>query len=724
MLRRSLDFLLPFNISSLPLIEEANLHEDSESTIHVFDRRFDSGWYIIELLISGPRQFSADISFTKNKGRESRKLFGKSGRITKRILYLPERSNELSVEFNGVNQNLEIVSLIIKPIVESFAINKMLKKVVSNRAYAKSKSIKELWDYLEFDLERLVGDYDRCFGLKGSTIENYEDWLRIEEQHPKAVLETSGPLISIVIPVYNPDLGYLDQAIQSIVNQTYKNIEICIADDASDSIELSDYLKNIGSKYSNIKYVVRDCNGHISAATNSALALASGEYIIFMDQDDLLAPHAVNEIASAINDNPNLLLIYSDEDKVDELNRRFEGHFKPTFSPNLLLGINYISHLTCMKTSLVRSLGGLRVGFEGAQDHDLLLRSLSELNKDNVCRIPRTLYHWRAIKGSTALSSTEKNYVDQARYNTLQDYIDSNVLDAEVCRYENTGSYKIKWGITGNPLVSILIPTRDRLDVLKPCIESILTKTDYSKFEILILDNESKEIATQNYFTELLKRDQRIKIIKCPGEFNFSHINNIGVDHAAGEFIAMVNNDIEIIRGNWLAEMLSHAARDSIGCVGAKLLYPDGRIQHGGVVLGIGGVAGHSHLFKEGDAPGYFQKMHYVHEVSAVTAACLVVKKEIYLEVGGFDTSLKVAFNDVDFCLKVREAGFSNLLNPNAVLYHHESISRGYEDTPEKKTRFSREVSIMQSKWKDLLTTDPYYNPNFELDAESYHLSS
>lgn len=722
MLRRYSDFLFPFHFESSPLEDGTILSRSKKSHLHA-NRILERGWYIVELMVSGVRHYEAMLSFGGDSSKSAITLIGKSKGITKRIFYLPEKSDNLSLCFDNVD-DASIDHLTIKPISKRFALKRMLKKVCANRSYAKNKTNNELWNYLDRDLARLVEDYENCFGLKGSTIANYEDWLRVEKNEEKTAIQKSGPLISIVIPIYKPDMQYLQQAIDSIKCQTYQNIEICVADDASKSDVLYSYLNHCALSNRNFRYVIREVNGHISAATNSALELVKGNYIVFMDQDDLLAPHALNEIAATIEKNPDLSLIYSDEDKVDESNRRFEGHFKPDFSRNLLLGHNYISHLTCMKTSLVRELGGLRLGFEGAQDHDLLLRALPYLNTENVRHIPKVLYHWRAIQGSTALSLDEKSYAEVAAEKAVRSYIENNEVNAVVTRGRVPNTLKLKWPIIDKPLVSLLIPTRDGLEVLKPCIESILSKTLYSNYEILILDNDSERKETLAYFDALIKKDSRVKVIKTPGEFNYSNINNIGVSYASGGLVALVNNDIEVIEGDWLGEMISLAIRKEIGCVGAKLLYPDGRIQHGGVILGIGGVAGHSHLYKDGSDSGYFQKMDLVHEVSAVTAACLVVRKDVYLEVGGLDDSLKVAFNDVDFCLKVRKAGYTNLFTPFATLYHHESISRGYEDTPEKQKRFNHEVEIMQGRWEGALTSDPFYNSNFNLMAEPYHLNS
>lgn len=717
MFRRIFDFLFPFRYGTAPQ------SEGQASSNLTTDRLIPSGWYIIEFLAVGANSYSAILEISTGEPVCTVSLNGKSGRIIKRLVFVERNAKHISISWN--DSKIKSVDLfVLKPVTKKFARNRMLKKVRANRCYARSMSDVELWGYLKRDMAKLREDYDSCFGLKGSTIANYEDWLGSESNSLESHLVEGGPLISIVIPVYKPKREYIQQALESIFSQTYSNFEICVADDGSGVDWLQQYFLELKKGHTNFHYTLRWQNGHISAATNSALELATGQFVVFMDQDDLLAPHALNEVASAIVSNPQLKLIYSDEDKLDEVGRRFEGHFKPEFSPSLLLGQNYISHMTCMNTSLVRELGGLRVGLEGAQDHDLLLRALPHLNRQNVYHIPKILYHWRAVEGSTALSLDEKNYVESAAQKAVGDYLGALLTTADVRRGRAANTLKIDWKLDEYPYVSLLIPTRDRMDVLKPCIDSILSTTDYPNYEIIVLDNSSVEKETIEYLSQLVELDFRVKVVRVPGEFNFSSINNIGVQNARGEYIALVNNDIEAIHGDWLTEMVSQSALMDVGCVGAKLLYPDGTIQHGGVILGLGGVAGHSHLYKDGADSGYFQKMDLVHEVSAVTAACLVIKKSIYLDVGGLDENLKVAFNDVDFCIKVREAGYRNIFTPYATLYHHESISRGYEDTPEKQERFSKEAAYMKEKWGKILYSDPYYNPNFDLKAESYHLSA
>jgi len=557
-----------------------------------------------------------------------------------------------------------------------------------------------------------------------SVISNYNEWIKINEQDNLIVkyLEFT-PLISIVVPTYNTEKKYLLEMIESVLAQTYNHWELCIADDASINNEMIEVLKKYESKYKNIKIIYRELNGHISQASNSALELATGEYIVFLDHDDTLAPNALYEIVKKLNENRELKLIYTDEDKIDENGVRYEPHFKSGWNPDMFLSQNYICHLTCIKKDIVDKLDGFRVGYEGSQDYDLLLRCIALIDDSQIDRVEKILYHWRAIKGSTALEAKEKDYTHEAGYNALIDYVShiDNNIRVEYGKLANT--YKVVYPIPeAKPLVSILIPTRDGYDILYKCVESILAKTAYENYEILILDNETTCYKTLAYFEEL-KKYPNIQILEYHKPFNYSAINNFGVRYAKGKVLALVNNDIEVISSNWLTEMVSHAIRPDVGAVGAMLYYGNDMVQHAGVVLGIGGVAGHSHKFFHKESFGYHNRLKIVQNYSAVTGACLVVEKKLYEDVGGLnEVDLKVAFNDVDFCLRLLEKGYRNLWTPYAELYHHESISRGAEDTPTKRARFTKEVKYMQDRWSHYLDCDRYYNINLTNQNENFGL--
>ncbi|PZP40805.1 MAG: hypothetical protein DI598_19045, partial [Pseudopedobacter saltans] len=540
----------------------------------------------------------------------------------------------------------------------------------------------------------------------------YENWQEIiEKPYIEALSKEvitfangSGPLFSIIIPTYNTPKKLLEKCINSVIDQTFQDWELCIADDASSSKSTISTLRHFERIDKRIKVEYRNENGHISNASNSALKIANGKFIVLLDHDDELVPTALQEVAIAISEKPEALIFYSDEDKLDRDGNRIHPYFKPDFSPDLLFSQNYICHLAVYEKKLVDAIGGFRVGYEGSQDYDLILRAIRQVgNEHQIVHIPRILYHWRMTDSSTASSHENKPYAAFAGQKALQSYFDEDGAGVNVSMLDD-GRYKTIWPIPNQgPLVSLIIGTRDGYEELKVCIDSILIKTTYQNFEIIIVDNQSSDPQTLQYF-ESLKKNSKIKIISYDDKFNYSAINNFGVDHANGEIVGLLNNDIEILNAEWLTEMVSLSIRKDIGCVGAKLLYPDGTIQHAGVVLGLGGIAGHPHKFKRGDEEGYFRLLKIVHNVSAVTAAALIVRKEIFLEVNGLDENdLKVAFNDVDFCIKVRNAGYRNIWTPFSLIRHHESKSRGLDDTPEKYDRFMSEIETMKNKWGNSL---------------------
>ena len=549
----------------------------------------------------------------------------------------------------------------------------------------------------------------------------YSNWIKENENFDQSEIFKNirdfkiQPKISVIIPVYNPSPDFLSLCIESILKQSYSNWQLCLADDCSTDKKVRATLDEYAKRDDRIEVVYREQNGHISEASNSALKIANGEWVALVDHDDELPNNALYYIVKTINDNNKAELIYSDEDKINEKGERYEPHFKSDFNLDLLYSQNYISHLGVYKTEVIKKIGGFRIGVEGSQDYDLLLRYINEINTGNIVHIPRVLYHWRAIPGSTALGAEEKSYTTEAGIKALTDYFLNKEISVKVEKGKAENIYKINWEIKNNPLVSLIMPTYNGYEITKQAIASILEKTTYKNYEILLVDNNSDNREALEYF-KTLEVHPKITVLKYRNPFNYSAINNFAVKYAKGEIIGLINNDVEIINGDWLSEMVSHANRRDIGCVGAMLYYPNNKIQHAGVILGIGGVANHSHCGFEMNHPGYFRRLEVVQNLSAVTAACLLVKKSIYLEVGGLnDKDLKIAFNDVDFCLKVDKAGYRNLWTPYAELYHHESISRGEEDTPEKKKRFNSEVNYMISTWKEKIENDPYYNPNLSM---------
>ena len=547
---------------------------------------------------------------------------------------------------------------------------------------------------------------------------NYTNLICDESIINKMRVFKKNPLISIIMPVYNVEPKWLHLAIQSVTKQWYPNWELCIVDDKSTNIETIDFLKSINNKKINIKFL--KSNGNISIASNKALKMVNGDFIALMDNDDELTANALYEVVKSINEF-DAEFIYSDEDKLEMDGTFSSPHFKADYSPDMFLSQNYLSHLGVIKTKLVMKANGFTIGLEGSQDYDLYLKVL-ELTK-KVHHIPKVLYHWRMIPGSTAAAFSDKSYAQNAGVKALQNAMNRRKIKAEVSDGKYPGTYKINYQIKGDPLVSIIIPFKDMPHLLTMCIESIINKSTYQNFEIIGINNNSSEQATFEEMNRLEVVDSRIKFYEYNVPFNYSQINNYAVNtHAKGEHILLLNNDIEIITPKWIEEMLMHSQRKGIGCVGAKLYYPNETIQHAGVVVGIGGVAGHSHKYFNKNSPGYFTRLDIVQNYSAVTAACLMVKKNIYNKVGGLNQdNLKVAFNDIDFCLRVQEKGYLNLFTPYCEAYHHESISRGHEDTEEKQNRFNKEVTYMMDRHENILKNgDPFYNINLTLEHENF----
>ena len=531
------------------------------------------------------------------------------------------------------------------------------------------------------------------------------------------------PLISILIPTYNPPEQWLIDAIESVREQIYSNWELCIADDASTNSSIRSILKEYAEKDNRIKVTFREINGHISAASNSALELASGEWVALLDQDDLLSIDALYWVVNAINQNPECKLIYSDEDKVNEFGKRFDPYFKSDWNRDLFYSQNMISHLGVYKADLLRDVGGFRIGLEGSQDYDLALRFIENIDDCRIHHIARVLYHWRVHAGSTASSADAKPYAMIAGERALNEHFLRQGIGA---RAELIGfGYRVHYEIPQKPpLVSIIIPTRNGLDLLRNCIVSLIENTVYKNYEIIIIDNGSDDNKIIEYF-DYLKSQYNIKIIRDDGPFNYSALNNSAVKLAKGELIALINNDLRVISPDWLSEMVGIALQPKVGAVGARLWYPDNTLQHGGVILGLGasGVAGHAHHRMQKGHNGYFGRANLINSFSAVSAACLLVRKTVFESVGGLnEVDLKVAFNDVDFCLRLKEAGYRNVWTPYADLYHYESATRGVEDSPERLSRFNSEVEYMKNRWGSLLDNDPYYNKNLSTSRGDFSL--
>ncbi|MFL1455751.1 glycosyltransferase [Marinobacter sp. GN3S48] len=704
------------------------------------NRLLVSGWYMVEVSI--PTNASgciAQLYFDTGKGfneAESCVFPLKQGRMTKRLVKVPKGTRHFRFDPIDCAAEFSLGRLRFALAPWRFAGQRIYQRLVNLHPAYKNLPPEQVPARLaelaransSCGLEKLLEHhYEQTFA-KTNTDMDYAGWLasreEMSEEERQRLLDNSShqPLISILLPVFNPRIEFLRSAIGSVLKQTYQNWQLCVANDASTDPEVGRVLDQYAQMDQRVQVVHRARNGHISAASNSALEIAQGEYVALLDHDDELAQDSLLHVVEALNANPGALLLYSDEDKMDEFGQRFDPHFKPAWNPELLLSQNYISHLGVYQASRVKEIGGFRDGFDGSQDHDLVLRFTKGLDEHKIVHIPKVLYHWRSVEGSTAMASGEKSYTAAAGMKAVAGVVsDSPGVIVEDGPVPNT--YRVKYPLPeAPPKVSLLIPTRDGVDILKPCMEALLQRTDYPNFEVLILDNQSTCTRTLQYMDEVAE-DARVRVLRWNFPFNYSAINNFGAQHATGGIIGLVNNDIEPITSDWLREMVSHAVRADVGCVGAKLYYPNDTVQHAGVILGIGGVAGHAHKYFDRYADGYFSRLHLVQNVSAVTGACLLVRKHVFDEVGGLDEkNLAVAFNDVDFCLKVREAGYRNVWTPYAEAYHHESVSRGADDTPEKRNRHNREADYMRKRWGEALLSDPAYNPNLTLIHEDFSL--
>lgn len=565
-----------------------------------------------------------------------------------------------------------------------------------------------------------------AIGKKHLYADSYDQWFAEHKAKPEELQKqretvfSYQPLISIIIPTFNTPVRFLNDVMDSIENQTYRNWEVCIADGHSSNKKTLKRLRELAA-LPKVKVKFLDENYMISGNTNEALKLAEGEFISLMDHDDVIEPNALFEFVKLLNEQPQLDFIYSDEDKISKNGKHYlVPHFKPDFSIDNLRCVNYITHFVCIRKTLLDEVGWLDSQCDGAQDYDLFLR-IADATKQ-IGHVTKILYHWRITEQSTARAAANKPYVMEAGKNALRKHLERNHIRGQVRDGMEPTFYKVDYEIIGNPKISIIIASKDHVEDLDKCIKSILNKSTYQNYEIIVVENNSEDEETFTYYKTLIQ-DPRIQVVYWKYEFNYSKINNFGATFASGDYLLLLNNDIEVISPNWLEEMLMMAQRKEVGAVGAKLFYGDHTIQHAGVIVGIGGVAGHSHRFYPGESVGYVGRLIISQNLSAVTAACLMVKKKIFEEVDGLTEKYRVAFNDIDFCLKIREKGYLNVMTPFAQLYHYESKSRGYEDTVEKQERFLGEQLMFKEDWRDILEHgDPFYNPNLTLIAEDFSL--
>ncbi|MDM7464285.1 MAG: glycosyltransferase [Tepidimonas taiwanensis] len=560
----------------------------------------------------------------------------------------------------------------------------------------------------------------------------YRAWLAEYETLPAdgaqrvaAALQAKGgwPRFGIVVPMFNPRLDWLRAAIASVQQQWYPHWRLYLVDDCSTQsrAELRAMLEPLAEQDARIRLVWRERNGHISAATNDGIAQSDDDWVCFMDQDDLLAPHALWCLAATLGQHPQARVLYSDEDKIDARAQRCEPHFKPDWNPELLLSYNYVCHLVAYRREEVLALGGMRTGFEGAQDYDLVLRMTERCTPEQIVHVPRVLYHWRMHPDSTASGAHVKPYAAEAGRRALHEAMQRRGIAASVT-IDARQIYRVNYRIEGAPPhVTLVVPTRNGGRLLQTCIDSVLARTDYTPYDIVIIDNGSDEPATLRLLQGYARHPQ-CRVVRDPRPFNYAALHNAVVPGVRGDYVLLLNDDIEVKHREWLYEMVAVALQPGVGAVGARLLYPNGTVQHAGVIL-VGGVAGHAHKHLPADHPGYMGRACVRQDLSAVTAACMLLPKAVYVEVGGMDERLAVAFNDVALCLAIGQAGYRIVWTPHAELYHYESATRGYEDKPEKIERFQREVQYMQQRWGERLRVDPALNPHLHDKREDFALA-
>lgn len=577
-------------------------------------------------------------------------------------------------------------------------------------------------------ISNLQNAYERTAALRIKRIKgnDYPAFIALNDTFKSADLQAMSkqlnqmpllPMLSIIMPVHDPIAKYFRLSIESVLQQIYPHWELLLIGDISSDAECLAIAEECQNKNNQVKIILIKPNAGLASTFNIGLEKSQGEFVLRLNQHDQLPLHSLFLLAQEINQRPEVDLIYTDDDDIDDNQNRLNPRFKPDWNPDLFLSHNYLHNLVLYRKSKVSELGGYCSGFEGAEDYDLSLRFIKNSALTNIRHIPKILYHSRIAN----LGITEQSH--QSGKCALIKHFDKSGIFVE--DGAALGLYHIKHPLTvKSPLVSIIIPTRDRLDILKKCIDSVQQKTDYPHWEIIVVDNQSSEPETLAYLKGVVS-DARIKVIHYEKPFNYAAINNFAVKYAQGEILALLNNDVEVINDGWLSEMVAHAVRLEIGAVGAKLLYANGMVQHAGVIIGLGGVAGHAHKYLQKNDHGYCHRAVVTQNLSAVTGACLVTRKNCYKEVGGLnEENLKIAFNDIDFCLKLLAAGYKNLFTPHALLYHHESISRGRDDTPEKHELFVREFNYMKNTWGKKLQNDPAYNNNLTLEFVDFSLSA
>ncbi len=611
----------------------------------------------------------------------------------------------------GLNQYYRHTSGVMK-VVQSLS----LQRVRKAGSYLKRNGFKKFVRRIVKGNEAARMDYDTWAKLSACS----EDEL---EQQRQTVFEYA-PKLSLIVATFNTPIEYLKEMIGTVEDQTYSNWELCIADGSTDNV-VQDYVAEHYQESDKVKFVRLDKNYGIAGNMNEAMKLATGDYIALYDHDDTLCPNALYEYIKVLNEKPELEVIYSDEDKTNSDGTKvFEPHFKPDFNFDLLCTTNYICHFLLVKKTLIDKVGMLRSEFDGAQDYDFILRCTDEAGVDKIHHIPKVVYHWRFHENSTAGNPESKMYAFEAGLKAVQAFYDRKGIHATVSHGPSLGMYRTKYILDETPLVSVIIPNKDHIDDLSRCIDSLEQKATYKNYEIIIVENNSTEEETFAYYKELPSKYENVRVVYWDGIFNYSAINNYGAKFAKGEYVWLLNNDTELITPEIFEELLGFCMREDVGAVGARLYYPDDTVQHAGVIVGLKGIAGHAFVGQPRESLGYFGRVAAAQDYSAVTAACMMVKKKAFDEVDGLTEILKVAFNDIDFCMKLTSKGYRIVYNPYAEMYHYESKSRGVENSLQKVERFNDEISYFEKTWADILENgDPYYNPNLTLQHNDFSLN-
>ncbi len=592
------------------------------------------------------------------------------------------------------------------------------------------RGLKKIWllfiRTIKYILKKTLGIKFPTPGYRNWVKKNFPNKHQLKEFNINEKNLAYRPLVSIILPVFNPPEKFLIEALNSILAQIYTNWELCIADDASTNETIRDIIKTYAEKDSRIKYIFRDTNEHISIASNSSIEISSGEYIALFDHDDKLSPDALYQNILILNSNTDIDFIYSDEDYIDENGKHFNPSFKTDWCPDNLLSRNYLCHFSVIKSSLIREVGGFRIGFEGSQDHDLFLRITEKTKK--IYHIPKILYHWRVHKQSTSYNDKAKPYAHENGKKAIEEALVRRNENGKVIIVDEPNCpkfYSVRYEIESYKKVSVIIPTKNLTTVTNTCLSSIFNLTDYPNYEVILINNNSDETS----FFEMVKKweekePNRFKCIEDSGSFNFSRLMNGASKISKGEFLLLLNNDTEVINKDWMTSMVQQSQRKSIGAVGVKLLFPNRTIQHAGVIIGLGGIAGHTFIGFEENANVYRDYLKITRNYSAVTAACLMVRKSVFNEVDGFDEKFAVDFNDIDFCLKIKELGYNNIYLPHVTLIHYESISRGHpHKTKESYERHLKEISLFKKRWQKYIDHDPCYNPHLSLTHTDFRIN-